>query len=200
MDPPPLPTGTRPSWATAPIFVPLGTAILGLIGGALVGTLKSRADLALEDKRLQSQLILQAIQTGEPNQAATNLRFLLQIGLLPDTASKLRAYLDSGGAVPFLPATTQPAEPRAEIARGDTILVRMTLPYAAEVSWYRDQWKDRPDLYQVLPGQLGPGDTTFAIVPGGTIHIRIRKGPNNPWSAPKRVDCTRQARCATTLP
>jgi hypothetical protein len=61
MGPPLSPAPSRPSWAIAPVTVPLATALLGLIGGALVGTLKSRADLALEDKRLQSQLILQAI-------------------------------------------------------------------------------------------------------------------------------------------
>jgi hypothetical protein len=67
MGPPPSPASSRPSWAVAPVIVPLATALLGLIGGALVGTLKSRADLALEDKRLQSQLILQATQSGEPS-------------------------------------------------------------------------------------------------------------------------------------
>ncbi len=103
--------------------------------------------------------------------------------------------------MPFLPAATEPtARPPTELARGDTILVRIALPYAAEVSWYRDQWKGHPDLFRTLPGRLGPGDTSFAIVPGGTIHLRIRKDPEDPWSPAKRVDCTHQALCATTLP
>jgi hypothetical protein len=130
------------------------------------------------------------------------LRFLLQVGLLPDTGSRLRAYLDSGLALPVLPApseTRSQAQP-VELARGDTIIVRLHMSAVRQISWYRDQWKGDSSLFKTLPGQFGPGDTSFSIVPGGTIHIRTRAQPTDPWSGPIRVDCTKQVLCSVGIP
>src|SRR5262245_23666313 len=56
------------------------TGGLGLLGGAIVNGLQARSNLALEREKLQSSLILKAIETGSPEVATKNLSFLVQLG------------------------------------------------------------------------------------------------------------------------
>jgi hypothetical protein len=54
---------------------------------------KAYAADKLERLKFESQLILAVVRTGNPDQAATNLEFLVDTGLVQDTAPNLRQYL-----------------------------------------------------------------------------------------------------------
>jgi hypothetical protein len=54
-------------------------------------------------QRAQSDLVVEAIKTGDPKLAAKNLRFLLDLGLLDDPDGKLKAALSNPETAPYLP-------------------------------------------------------------------------------------------------
>jgi hypothetical protein len=105
------------SW-TNPLTVAVAVAALAWVGNVIAtwwnGRLqrvqeKERADqtLRLEESKAESERILEMIKTGDPGNAATNLKFLLDAGLLAsaERVSKIREYLQktplsSGPALP----------------------------------------------------------------------------------------------------
>ena len=84
------------------VLVPITLAIVT----ALPAYLNSQNQQALQRANFEAQLITESVRTGDPDQAAANLSFLADIGLLSDaTASRLREYLvkrspGSGRALP----------------------------------------------------------------------------------------------------
>jgi len=74
----------RSSWPA--MATPVLTGLLGLFGAAIGASLQSRGNVDLERERLRSQLILKAIETGNPHLAAVNLKFLVDVGLVIDTS------------------------------------------------------------------------------------------------------------------
>jgi hypothetical protein len=78
-------------------WVTVAGAALTWLSGRISAATQQQA--AIEEARLQrlrfeSDLILNSVRTGDPDQAATNLQFLVQTGLLSgDRAEKIKAYL-----------------------------------------------------------------------------------------------------------
>ncbi len=72
-------------------------ALAGTIGAAIIQhhfelsleERRSQKELILEHSRAQSSLILEAIKTGDPAKASSNLKFLIEVGLLDDPGQKL---------------------------------------------------------------------------------------------------------------
>jgi hypothetical protein len=54
--------------------------------------------------KAQSDLIIEAIKTGDQKRAAKNLSFLLNLSLLDDTDGKMRSALSHPEDGPYLPA------------------------------------------------------------------------------------------------
>lgn len=74
--------------ALVPIVVALMTAV-----PAYINSLNQQA---LQKATFEAQLITESVKTGNPDQAAVNLEFLVQSGLLSgDTAERVREYLDN---------------------------------------------------------------------------------------------------------
>ena len=192
--------GARPSsaWLSSPVLVPAVTGIIGLVGGALAASLQSRANIALERERLRSQLILQAIQTGNPHQAALNLAFLVRVGLVVDSTGNLASYVSNPDSAPVLPssAPSSPASVPGSLLSGSAMSVHVHLTAPAQISWYR---KQTPNLINTLPGVYGPGDTAFVIPYGGTIFVRAADSAKGRFSE-KSVDCTRSVTCSVAFP
>ena len=67
----------------------------------------SHADNALdvEKLRLESKLIIQSIQTGDPEDAKKNLSFLISAGLVNDRDGKIAKAIADLSATPVLPVT-----------------------------------------------------------------------------------------------
>lgn len=91
----------------SPILVPVWVGVLGLLGGILLATVQGFFTGKLEREKAQSNLILKAIETGNIQDSATNLRFLIRAGLLDDPSGKIVASLNEPGGVPTLPAATE---------------------------------------------------------------------------------------------
>jgi hypothetical protein len=94
----------------------LGNAGVTLVNGVLQRDLentKSDAELRIEESKAESGRILEMIKTQDTEQAANNLRFLLDTALVvdPKRAEKLRAYLLTR-PTPLLPPALQ-GPPRA---------------------------------------------------------------------------------------
>lgn len=88
----------------SPILVPVWVAVLGLVGGLALTILQGFFNGQLEKDKAKSALILKAIETGNVKDSATNLRFLIETGLLEDPSGKITALLNKPEDVPKLPA------------------------------------------------------------------------------------------------
>jgi hypothetical protein len=63
---------------------------------------KQEAENLLERIRYESALVVEAVSTGDPKQAAANLKFLVDVGFLPDHAAQITSYSNAhpdGGKV-----------------------------------------------------------------------------------------------------
>jgi hypothetical protein len=104
---------------TNPLTVAVAVAALALVGNVVAtwwnGRLqrvleeeKASQTLRLEESKAESERILEMIKTGDPGKAVTNLKFLLDAGLIAsaDRVAKLRTYLEKtpAGSGPALPA------------------------------------------------------------------------------------------------
>lgn len=91
-------------------FSPLLTTIIA-IASAVLGTIIGAGiqgifNLKLEQKKLESNLILKAIQTGDQNESAQNLLFLAEIGLISDYDGRIVSLRDKPDKAPVLPPVT----------------------------------------------------------------------------------------------
>jgi hypothetical protein len=99
---------TQSKWFTQPLALAVFAAAVA--GGANVGVswLNNEGQLQVERVRDEASRIVSAISTNDPDRAATNLKFLLDVGLLHDeqTVEGLKAYLKNRkpGEGPSLPA------------------------------------------------------------------------------------------------
>lgn len=94
-------------WAawTSPTIVGIFVAAIGLTGNAVVAQINGRMTRDLEQQRGEYARVLEMIKVGTPDQAAENLRMLLDSGLYTDKSGKLDKYLRSRrkGEGAFLP-------------------------------------------------------------------------------------------------
>lgn len=114
----------RSRWSNPLVLAIVGAIFAGLFNAGVAwyndnATLTAQsanndANLQLENLKAESARILQAISTGDPDKAATNLKFLLDSGLVanPKTVSFLKNFLATrtSGQGPSLPAAAA-AEP-----------------------------------------------------------------------------------------
>jgi hypothetical protein len=93
---------------TNPLVLLLVGAVIALFGNAVVAYLNNRNTQEVERMRSQSNLILEAIRTGSPEKACTNLVAIINLGLLDDDPAKTirRNCLTSPSTGPYLPLRT----------------------------------------------------------------------------------------------
>jgi hypothetical protein len=84
---------------------------------------RAAADQQLAKDKFQSDLILEAIKTGDQQSARNNLKFLLEAGLLNDPQNKIRAALDKKN----LPAPTLPSINKPFIGKETTMEFVLTV-------------------------------------------------------------------------
>jgi hypothetical protein len=90
--------------SSATIIVGILAALLGFLGNVAATYLAGRSSLALEQKKFTSALIVESIKTGNPDTAATNLKFFIDMGFLEDADGKISQYVLQKRVVPVLPA------------------------------------------------------------------------------------------------
>jgi hypothetical protein len=89
----------------------LGNAFVAMINGGLqrqIEQTKAADSLRMEESRSEAGRILEMIKTGEPDKAASNLKFLIDTGLISNKqrVAQIQGYLSTRqpGTGPFLPA------------------------------------------------------------------------------------------------
>ena len=96
----------RSQWSN-PLIVAILAASIAAIGTTAVAYLNANSAREVEAQRAEEARILEVIKTGDPDTAATNLRFLLDTGLIRDvtTQNSLNAFLKTRpqGSGPSLP-------------------------------------------------------------------------------------------------
>jgi GH24 family phage-related lysozyme (muramidase)/Skp family chaperone for outer membrane proteins len=104
---------------TNPLVIAVAAAAVAAMGNAFVSYQNDLAQRNLQATQGEQARILAMIQTPNPDQAATNLKFLLDSGLVTDsgTTARLRSYLKDrkpgqGAALPTVSALS----PAAKIA------------------------------------------------------------------------------------
>jgi len=105
----------RPSLAYLPLMIAVTTGILGLIGAGVAAFLQARANLDLEHEKLQSSLILKAIETGSSEASRNNLIFLVGVGLLKDPSGRIAALTPQDA--PVLPSPAGIPVPTTDTSR-----------------------------------------------------------------------------------
>src|ERR1700761_549544 len=75
----------------------------------LISREQQNTAMAQERLKAQTNLILEAIKTGTPESAATNLDFFIKLGFIYDPGGKIKTYIEKRQNIPVLPAALQQA-------------------------------------------------------------------------------------------
>jgi D-alanyl-D-alanine carboxypeptidase len=90
------------------VFVPVIVALVGIMGTAAATFLQARSNLALEARKLESNIILQAITNTDTNKIINNLDLFAELGLISISKDKLDEYRKNPAATPGVaPASFQ---------------------------------------------------------------------------------------------
>jgi hypothetical protein len=89
-----------------PIFIALVVASVGLFGNLVITLLNNKNAREVEHQRSQSDLALEAMRTGSPEKACTNLMAFIHLKLLDDAKNTIQNQCEASPATaPFLPAS-----------------------------------------------------------------------------------------------
>lgn len=85
------------------ILIAVIAGVIGIIGNIANTIIQKNKELELERKKLNSSLILKAIETNNPAKSIENLKFLLELNLISDEDNSLKNMLkDSSTVIPAL--------------------------------------------------------------------------------------------------
>lgn len=104
----------------SPLLVTCAAAIIGLLGTGIAAVAQSYLNRQLERERFnfnqqiegqkqRSELILKAIGTGNIVEAANNLRFMVEAGLIDDPGARIAAAVKNPETLPVLPRPSNTA-------------------------------------------------------------------------------------------
>lgn len=115
----------RSRWSS-PLVVAIFTGAAALVGNIAVSyhnsseqraieTSRAEATRTLEQEKAEAARILEMIKTNDPEKAASNLKFLIDAGLVRDSSERLQNFLASrkpgeGPVLPALPETSAAPE------------------------------------------------------------------------------------------
>ena len=92
----------------SPLVTTIIAALLGLLGTMVGAYFQGRSNMELERQKLESSLILKAIETGEPDKAAKNLLFLAKLKLINIPAEQIEQLQKNPEDAPVLPNVNKP--------------------------------------------------------------------------------------------
>ena len=94
-------------WRKNPLFYAVLVAAIAAGGNAVVSYISANSQRELEAQKAEYARILEMVKTGDPDKAAENLGFLIDVGLIADAtlASNIKEYLSKRkpGSGPALP-------------------------------------------------------------------------------------------------
>ena len=154
---------------SSPLILGLLAAALGLLGNAITTFLNNRATKDLEDRRAQSTLILEAIKTGKPAEACTNLVFFVKHGLIKDPQGSISSCSTDPAASPVLPS------------QGSSFKATSLVPGSASCVGIEDLNAHiyRPDRLQEKTSCMGVSGTVVQVLSevDGDYHMQLHLDP-----------------------
>ena len=88
-----------------PVFLGLVAATVTIGGNLAIARRQTAASIEQERLRGQSNLILEAIRTGDMGRASKNLEFFVRLGFIDDSNGRIIKYLTEGPNAPVLPVS-----------------------------------------------------------------------------------------------
>jgi hypothetical protein len=178
---------SRSQWFS-PIVLGLFAAAVGLIGNIVVARVNNQNSQELERIRSQSNLVLEAIKTGDPNEACKNLIFFVGLGLLDDPNQTIRQACSSApkGAPSLpplsslqgvLPLSDVPVTVRTVDANGRDVQ-GLGIYYVLQIL------EDHPESVQSFISASSPSKTT--MMPGIYVFWAAKDDPKKPVT-PKAI-------------
>jgi hypothetical protein len=101
----------------SPLATTVIAALLGLLGTMVGAYFQGRSNMNLERQKLESSLILKAIETGEPDKAAKNLLFLAKLKLISIPQEQIEQLQKNPEEGPVLPSANKPLPITGNAAR-----------------------------------------------------------------------------------
>lgn len=86
------------------INVAILVALIGFIGSITSSAIKHRSSIKVEKEKLESNLILKAIDTDDRKKSIANLKFLMEMGFIKNHYSQLSELLDNPEKQTIIPA------------------------------------------------------------------------------------------------
>jgi hypothetical protein len=108
----------RSRWLN-PTVLGLFAAAIGLMGNVIVAGYNSKSSREIAQNQAQSNLILQAVTTGNFTSACQNIISLIELGLVNDPTGSLRKCATGQSSIPVLPISSRTyTPPTATIGSG----------------------------------------------------------------------------------
>jgi hypothetical protein len=104
-------------WAN-PLVVGVLAAAVGLLGNAWVAYLNNHATQKLERLREQSNLIVEVVKTGNPEDACNNLNFFVKMNLVDDPSGAISKCKSNPTVTPVLPSQALGTEEGPQLKPG----------------------------------------------------------------------------------
>jgi hypothetical protein len=137
---------SRSRWSNPLVLAVLAAAIAGF-GNAAAIWLNGRQARDLEETKAEAARILEVIRTDNPDKAATNLKFLVDAGLISDDARRasIRTFLASRGAGqgPVLPGWTWNPGLRSTTPEEIEELIKKDPSAEPTLRWFQEMIKRR---------------------------------------------------------
>jgi SH3-like domain-containing protein len=138
-----------------PILIAIWTAAAAAAGNGVVSYMNGQQMHRLESEKAQSAIILEVVKTGSPDKAASNLAFLVEIGVISQeqAGARLRNYLQTrvAGQGPSTAGSTGDlsADAACTSAGGDYVIVNV-------------HWGDEDGGLNI---RIGPNKTPVGVIP-----------------------------------
>jgi SH3-like domain-containing protein len=149
-----------------PILIAIWTAAAAAAGNGIVSWFNGQQMHRLESEKAQSAVILEVVKTGSPDKAASNLAFLVEIGVISQeqAGARLRNYLQTrvAGQGPSTPglkdgSTGDLSADAACASTGDYVVVNV-------------HWGDDDGGLNI---RIGPNKTPVGVIPTTGTGIEV---------------------------
>ena len=146
-------------------------AIIGIVATLVGYLIQANLNRQLEREKFQGQLVLKAIETGDPQKARANLRFFIETGLLSDPDGKIKIALDQSeknpASVPVLPSNK---------SQSTTLRGLVVDENNAPIAGAKVQVETGAGIAEVTTSANGDFYTwNFTAMAGESVRIRITK-------------------------
>lgn len=157
---------------------PITLAILAgtatLFGNIIVTYMQGANALTLERSKLSSNLILEAIKTGDTDQAVKNLAWMLKIGLIEDSQGKIaeNISIENIPVLPPSPFTANGALPEYSVSiqrGGFQIVAQSQVTRLGDLWRYRYTLLNKSDSAVEVVWERAMADMKSIIQPGETM-------------------------------